>query len=511
MRTARRPPCSLNSWETLLRTGHALIDVYSGELTLRVGDEAITFKVGQTLKYSYNDAESINRIDVVDVAFEEYVQEVLGFSDNSKSDNTTITSDPIIALSSPYLTPFKGGNFILEVIEACLITESIPLGVDDTDHDLEGDIRLLEELLNNDPSLSPLPSKEINIEEIKTIKSSIDEPSELKLKELPSHLEYAYLEETDKLSVIIAKDLKDDEKEALLKVIKSHKRAITWKISDIKGIDTHFCTHKILMEEDYKPFVQSQRWVHPKIHEVIKKEVVKLLDAGMIYLISDSSWMDFLATFKSQLIPKTKKRSLSPVLMEHFLIEECLLAFAMLLGHFKEKEMLAVVYAFEKFWPYLVLSKSIMYTDQSALYILNKRDAKPRLIWWVLLLQEFDIIIRDKKRTENLVADHLSRIENPHKDVLENEDINENFPLETLEDALWAFKTAYKTPIRCTPCKLVYGKSCHLPIELEQKAYYDLKYANFDLKTAGDHRKLQLNELRDQAYVNSLIYQEKTK
>ncbi|GKC33928.1 reverse transcriptase domain-containing protein [Tanacetum coccineum] len=95
--------------------------------------------------------------------------------------------------------------------------------------------------------------------------------------------------------------------------------------------------------------------------------------------------------------------------------------------------MLAVVYAFERFRPYFVLSKSIVYTDHSALkYLLSKQDAKPRLLRWVLLLQEFDIIIRDKKGTKNLAADHLSRLENPHKDVLENKDINENFPLETL-------------------------------------------------------------------------------
>ncbi|GJU30376.1 reverse transcriptase domain-containing protein [Tanacetum coccineum] len=94
----------------------------------------------------------------------------------------------------------------------------------------------------------------------------MEEPPELELKDLPSHLEYSYLEENDKLPVIITKGLKDDEKEALLKVLKSHKRPIAWKITDIKGIDPCFCTHKILMEDDYKPTVQSQRWVNPKIH-----------------------------------------------------------------------------------------------------------------------------------------------------------------------------------------------------------------------------------------------------
>nr|GFA26320.1 reverse transcriptase domain-containing protein [Tanacetum cinerariifolium] len=176
-----------------LRTGSALIDVYGEELTLRVNDEEITFKVGQTSKYSYNDTESINRVDVFDVACEEYVQEVLEFFDKSKSDNPTPISDPIIALSSPSLTPFEGGDFILEEIKACLTNELIAPRIDNTDLDLEGDILLLKELLTNDPSLSPLPSKELNVEEIKTVKSSIDEPPELELKELASHLEYTYL------------------------------------------------------------------------------------------------------------------------------------------------------------------------------------------------------------------------------------------------------------------------------------------------------------------------------
>nr|GEW58099.1 retrovirus-related Pol polyprotein [Tanacetum cinerariifolium] len=123
------------------------------------------------------------------------------------------------------------------------------------------------------------------------IKSSIDEPPEVELKDLPPHLEYAFLESDNKLPVIIAKALKDEEKSALIKVLKSHKRAIAWKLSDIQGINPEFCTHKILMEEDYKPAVQNQRRVNSKIHDVIKKEVEKLLDAGLIYPISDSPWV----------------------------------------------------------------------------------------------------------------------------------------------------------------------------------------------------------------------------
>ncbi|GJY06642.1 reverse transcriptase domain-containing protein [Tanacetum coccineum] len=273
-----------------LRTARALIDVYGEEITLRFNDEAITFKVGQTSRYSYNNSESVNRIDVIDVSCEEYAQEVLGFSDSSTSGNPTPSLDPILSTSFPSLTPFEGGDFILEEIEACLTNDSIPPGIDDADFDPEGDLLLLEKLLNDDPS-SLLPPKELNFEELKTIKSSIDDPPELELKDLPSHLEYAFLEGTNKLPIIISKELKDEEKAALLKVLKSHKRAITWKISDIKGIDPSFCTHKILREDDFKPVVQHQRRVNPKIHKVIKREVIKLLDARLIYPISDSPWV----------------------------------------------------------------------------------------------------------------------------------------------------------------------------------------------------------------------------
>nr|GEY84224.1 reverse transcriptase domain-containing protein [Tanacetum cinerariifolium] len=265
-------PCDFSGMDrSFLRTDRALYDVYREKMTLRVNDEAVTFNLNQTTRYSstYDDF-SVNQIDIIDVAREEYAQEILGFSNNSSGGNPTSTSEPILFDSSLSLTPF------------------------------EGDICLIEKLLNDDPF--QLPSMDLKQGEVVKAKSSIEKPLELELKDLPSHLEYAYLEGADKLPVIIAKDLKVDEKEALLKVLKSHKRAIAWKNTDIKALK----------------------------------------------------------------------------------------------------------------------------------YLLSKQDAKPRLIRWVLFLQEFDIIIHDKKGTENLAADHLSRLENPHKDVFENKEINENFPLETL-------------------------------------------------------------------------------
>ncbi|GJX87473.1 hypothetical protein Tco_0339487 [Tanacetum coccineum] len=254
---------------------HALIDVYEGEITLRVGKEAITFNLDQTSKYTadYNHM-TVNKIDVIDMACDEYSQEVLGFSNVIASGNPTPYFEPIVSTASPNLTPFGDSDFLLmEEADSFLALEDDPTSseVDPTYQDPEGDILLLEAILNT--------------------KSSVDEPPEVELKELPPHLEYAFLEGDDKLPVIIAKDLKDEEKAALLKVLKSHKRAIAWKLSDIKGVSPEFCTHKILMEEDYEPSVQSQRRVNPKIHDVIKKEVEKLLDAGLIYPISDSPWV----------------------------------------------------------------------------------------------------------------------------------------------------------------------------------------------------------------------------
>ncbi|GJY69152.1 DNA-directed DNA polymerase [Tanacetum coccineum] len=131
------------------------------------------------------------------------------------------------------------------------------------------------------------------------LKPSSMEPPKLELKKLPEHLKYAFLQEYNQLPVVISSALSSDKKTKLLKVLRNHKRAIAWSIADIKGINSSFCSHKILMDDEFKPSVQPQRRVNPNIKEVIKKEVIKLLDAGLIYPISDSPWVSLV-----QVVPK---------------------------------------------------------------------------------------------------------------------------------------------------------------------------------------------------------------
>ncbi|GJW00612.1 reverse transcriptase domain-containing protein [Tanacetum coccineum] len=334
------------------------------------------------------------------------------------------------------------------------------------------------------------------------------------------------------------------------------------------------------MEEDYEPSVQSQRRVNPKIHDVIKKEVEKLLDAGLIYPISDSPWIQ---------LTKRSEKTHSNAHMEHFAYSPLPFGvYAMLPGTMSKDGF---------YWPTIYKDAHDFVTRCDICQRQGKitqRDEMPQNsiqvceifdIWgidfmgpfpssrgnkyilvavdylskWVeakalptndarvvckflkTLFSRFGApraIISDrgthfcndqftKVMLKYGVTHRLSTAYHPQtsgqvevsnrglKRILERT-VGENRASwsDKLDDALWAFRTAYKTPIGCTPYKLVYGKACHLPIELEHKAYWALKHTNFDVQTAGDHRKVQLNELnelRDQAYENSLIYKEKTK
>nr|GEX57084.1 reverse transcriptase domain-containing protein [Tanacetum cinerariifolium] len=230
-----------------LSIAHALIDVYEGEIILRHDDQSLTLKCG--------------------------------FSDVVSNEVSTPNFEPIVSNSSQNLTPFDESDFLLfEEADAFLAVDDEPISpeFDATYYDPEGDILILEALLNSDPEPPPLNQthyfltvhKDLKVIKPKNDKSSDDEPPEVELKEFPPHLEYAFLGENNKWP-----------------------KAIDWKLTDIRGIDPEFYSHKILFEDDYSPKVQSQRRVNPKIHDVIKKEVEKLLDARLIYPISNSPWV----------------------------------------------------------------------------------------------------------------------------------------------------------------------------------------------------------------------------
>ncbi|GKB40338.1 hypothetical protein Tco_0885280 [Tanacetum coccineum] len=281
------------------------VNIYEGEIILRNDDQSLTLKCGDAPSISYNNLESLKKVDLIDVTCEEYSQEVLGFSDSVAYNNPSPYYDLIVSTPSPTLTPFDESDFLLfEEANAFIAIDDEPISpiFNATYYDPEGDILILDALLNSDPLPSPnqgdyYPGIKKDLKVVETKKSLLkpkDEIPEVELKELPPHLEYAFLEENNKLPVIISKDLSQDEKTSLINVLKNRKQVIAWKLSDIRGIDPEFCSHKILLEDDYEPSVHHQRRVNPKIHDVIKKEVEKLLDAGLIYPISDSPWVSLV-------------------------------------------------------------------------------------------------------------------------------------------------------------------------------------------------------------------------
>nr|GEW14860.1 reverse transcriptase domain-containing protein [Tanacetum cinerariifolium] len=606
---------------SFLKTGRALIDVFEGELTLRVGKEAITFNLDQTLRLlvNYNDMTA-KRIDIINMACEEYSQEVLGFYDVMSSGNPTPYYDPIVFTTSSTLTPFGNSNFLLEEVDAFLALDDDPTSpkVDQSYLDPERDILLLEAFLNDDPSL-PLQLKEIIclnpwVSPVHCVPKKggftvvENEENELILTHLVTGwrvcIDYRKLNEATARTIFLYHQEKT--------TFTCPYRTFAYRRMPLGLCNAPGTFQRKLTEA---PILIAPNWDMP------------------FELMCDAS--DFAI---GAVLGQRQDKHFRPIHYVGKTMTERESNYTT-----TKKEMLAVVYAFEKFRSYLIMNKSIVYTDHSALkYLFAKKHSKARLLCWVLLLQEFTFKVIDTKGAENLAADHLSRLENPHQNVLDPKEINESFPLETLnlvsthgksstswfadftnyhagnfvikgmsshqkskffkdarkpltfsrlatmdppgdtmaqitqprsdrgthfyndqfakvmqkfgvtrrlatpyhpqtsghvkvsnrglkcilkrtvrenrvswsdklDDALWAFQTAYKTPIGCTPYKLVYGKACHLPIDLEHKAYWALKHANFDMKTVGDHRRVQLNELRDQAYENSLIYKEKTK
>ncbi|CAN6570909.1 unnamed protein product [Malus baccata var. baccata] len=602
-----------------MKTARTKIDVYSGTLSMEFDGEVVNFNLSDSIKYPSED-HSCFSIDIIDSLAQ-------GYLDDLNDD----ALEKVFTRGMELKT--KGAD--------CMHTH----GIQDSSHAVPPNEELLEVVaaLESSPKID---GKYTNRESIpistnKLLPSIIQAPI-LELKPLPSHLKYIFLGENETLPTIISSSLTAQEEEKLLRVLKEFKSALGWTLADIKGISPTTCMHHIFLEEGAKPTREAQRRLNPPMMEVVKKEIIKLLDCGVIYPISDSRWVSPVqcvpkksgvtveANVENELVPQriqtgwrvcidyrklnttTRKdhfplpfidqmlerlagyafycfldgysgynqivispedqekptftcpfgtfayrrmpfglcnapaifqrcmmsifsdyvekiievfmddlsvfgdsfdsclHNLSVILKRcvetnlvlnrekcHFMVKQGIVlghiisekgievdkskidlvrhlpsptsvreslpfelmwdasdyALGAVLGQRKdkrphviyyasrtlndaqlnysttEKELLAVVFALDKFRSYLIGTKIIVFTDHAALkYLLTKKEAKPRLIRWILLLQEFDIEIRDKKGSENVVADHLSRM--VHKE--ESLPILETFPDEQL-------------------------------------------------------------------------------
>ncbi|KAL5542831.1 hypothetical protein UlMin_010541 [Ulmus minor] len=243
-----------------LATGRTLIDVHQGKLILRVQDEQVTFNVFEAMKFP-SDVDACFEISVLDRVVAENFHESFP---SSPLENCILNGKTIGTLDDERIIECVNNLDALPIFEGPKILKFKELGVF---------------------HVNPIPSKK--------------EPPKLELKQLPLHLRYAFLEESSFYPVIINSFLNDLEEEKLLRILREHRKENGWKIDDIKGISPSICMHKILMEESYKPLVQPQQRLNPSMQEVVKKEVVKLMDAGIIYPISDSSWVSPV-----QVVPK---------------------------------------------------------------------------------------------------------------------------------------------------------------------------------------------------------------
>ena len=221
----------------------ALIDVQKGELKLRVQEEEVTFRVFNAIKHPH-DNDSCFRVDVIKAI----VSSQFGHSEPLE---TSLTHEDLASCNNDVVREYEN------------LMDSFGLN----------ERKYFESLGASRSRLTP----------------SIEKPPSLEDKPLPAHLRYVYLGEASTLPIIISSSLSHTEEERLLRVLREHKEAIRWSLADIKGIRPSMYMQRILLEDDSKPSVDAQRRLNPNMKEVVRKEVLKWLDAGVIYPISDSS------------------------------------------------------------------------------------------------------------------------------------------------------------------------------------------------------------------------------
>nr|XP_028954711.1 uncharacterized protein LOC114823375 [Malus domestica] len=398
-----------------MATARTLIDVEAGSLTLRVQGESVVFKLFEAVKRPFEPEECF-RVDVLDG--------IVHANFASRSSN-----DKLLTCLTNHDATLSMEENVVDVIAAL---DSAPIHNPRWRH-------VYESL--GVPKQPLLPSSE--------------QAPKLELKLLPSHLKYAHLGVNETLPVIITADLNDTEEDKLLRVLRKYQDVLGWTLADIKGTSPALCMHRIFMEAGTKPIVEAQRRLNPIMKEVVRVEVMKLLDAGYNQIPiapEDQEKTTFTCPFGhlisskgievdkakieviAKLPPPTSVKNDFLTSAQIITTPDWTLPFELMCdaSDYAVGAVL-VVFALEKVRSYLVGAKVIVYSDHSALkYLLSEKEAKPRLLRWVLLLQEFDLEILDKKGRENVVADHLSRLVNASTDEADSLPLQESFPDEQL-------------------------------------------------------------------------------
>ncbi|GKC50413.1 reverse transcriptase domain-containing protein [Tanacetum coccineum] len=447
-----------------LKMARALIDVHGEQITLRHDDKSVTFKVGDTKTFSYNVIESVNKVDVIDMACEEYSQEVLGFSDVVQSGNPTPYYDPVVSTSSPTLTPFEGSDFLLiEEADAFLALEDDPTSseVDDSYYDSEGDILLLETILNSEPS-PPLPIKEIiclnSAKSLKFVRPKLWKPlmdspvifisrlTHLIKRKQPSpaltgHLPIA-------ACLLGYAMLRAHSRDKMLQMCEDTNLVLNWEKCHFMVKEGIVFGHKISktgIEVDKAKVDVIAKLPHPTTVKGIRsflghagfyqrfiqdfskiaRPMTRLLEKETPFIFSK----ECIEAFETLKLMLTQ----APILVApdwdlpfEIMCDASDFAVGAVLGQRKTKHFQPIHYASKTMTEaqahYTTMEKRI--TCRSML----SRDCCGGFSSSKNLMSQSVI----KKGAENLAADHLSRLENPHQDVLENKEITETFPLETL-------------------------------------------------------------------------------
>ncbi|XP_012458287.1 uncharacterized protein LOC105779082 [Gossypium raimondii] len=431
-----------------LKTSRTKIDVHRGNLTMEFDGEIIKFNIYDAMRYP-TDINSVYALDVID----NLVQNVYKLGEDDELESVLTKS---IFDADMNNHEFVVSNFLIDSV--CVL---------------------------NSPQLTYskliFPSIEVTDKQIPSLIS----PPKLELKGLPENLKYIYLGENQTLPLIVSNALTEIQESKLIRVLREHREAFGWTLANIRGLSTTLCTHKIALEPNSAPKRDLQRRLNPPMMEVVKKEILKWLEANVIYLIADSEWVPIApedqekttftcpfgtyafkrmpfglcnapATFQrgkdvtfefnencKKSFDELKLKLITTLIIQgpnyalpfEILCDASDRAVGVALGQRNgresyviryasellnpaqcnytttEKELYAIVFALEKFRAYLLRVKVIVFSNHSALkYLLHKKEAKPRLIRWIFLLQEFDLEIKYKKGKENFVVDHLGRI-----------------------------------------------------------------------------------------------------